>query len=82
MFLTFERLSTCNEAERHRELKCPRCEQWPELVKLEPNAGRLFECRCGVQIRDREFENNFQVREHTRSKEKFHAARVFPDFNV
>ena len=53
MFLTFERLSTRNEAGRHREFRCPRCERWPQLVKLEPNAVRLFECRCGVQIWDR-----------------------------
>ena len=58
MFLTFERLSTCNEAGRHREFRCPRCEQWPQLVKLEPNAGCLFECRCGVQTWDRAFEEN------------------------
>jgi hypothetical protein len=53
MFLAFERLSTRKEAERHPEFRCPRCERWPQLVKLEPNAVRLFECGCGVQIWDR-----------------------------
>jgi hypothetical protein len=53
MFLTFERLSTRNEVGRHRELRCPRCERWPQLVKLEPNAVCLFECQCGVQIWER-----------------------------
>ena len=52
MFLTFERLSTRKEAGRRREFRCPRCERWPQLVKPEPNAVRLFECRCGVQIWD------------------------------
>ena len=53
MFLTFEKLSTRNEAGRHGQFRCPRCGRWPQLVKLEPNAVRLFECWCGVQIRDR-----------------------------
>ena len=53
MFLTFERLSTGKEAARHPEFRCPRCKRWPQLVKLEPNAVRLFECGCGVQIWDR-----------------------------
>ena len=53
MFLTFERLSTGKEAGRHLEFRCPRCERWPQLVKLEPTAVCLFECRCGVQIWNR-----------------------------
>jgi hypothetical protein len=52
MFLTFERLSIGKEAGPHTEFRCPRCERWPQLVKLEPNAVRLFACKCGVQIWD------------------------------
>ena len=58
MLLTFERLSTHKEAGRQRQLRCPRCERWPQLVKLEPNAGCLFECRCEVQIWDPAIEEN------------------------
>jgi hypothetical protein len=72
MFLTFERLSTLNEVGRHRELRCPRCERWPQLVKLEPNAVCLFECRCGAQIWERApTEAASKVRDARRSKRSF-----------
>lgn len=54
MFMMFERLSAT--AKSHREFRCPRCERWPRLVKIEPKpegSDSLFECPCGVQIWDR-----------------------------
>lgn len=54
MFLMFERLSAT--AKPHQEFRCPRCERWPRLVKIEPRSNgsdSFFECPCGAQIWDR-----------------------------
>jgi hypothetical protein len=53
MFIMFERMSL--RERRHREFRCPRCEGWPRLVKVNPRpqgSECLYECGCGVQIWD------------------------------